>query len=93
MDFSWNIYQMHCVYWLGIMEYETYDTDATYDDMNEGNKEKVWKITRKLKLAYLPFGGNIRYHLFLFQKVIAARTTTSGESNVGKENWVKSQTF
>ena len=37
------------------MEYETYDTDATYDEMNydEGVKGKVWRVTTELSL--LPF--------------------------------------
>ena len=78
------------IHWFqtGIMEYETYETEAPYDDMDDQvTKGKVWRF------VIFNLGGNMSPQHFLIQKVKPERIANSGESKAEKENWVKSQTL
>ena len=82
------------------MEYETYETDATYDEMyDEGTKEKVCLICTESASFYL------NQLLFLERrcwfrnsyssvKVKSKRlSVNSGESKAERENWVGLHSF
>ena len=81
------------------MEYETYETDATYDEMyDEGTKEKVCLICTESASFYL------NQQLFLERrcwfrnsyssvKVKSKRSSVNGESKAERENWVGLHSF
>ena len=81
------------------MEYETYETEAIYDDMyEEGTKGKVWFppwFPNRFP-SYYPYCRKSKWSnsiLFLQVKVDRREPVHYGESKADRENWVKSFIF